>query len=150
MAALATGAIVLNSSPEKGESRVAGGVINFDANDPAELAARCENLFIGRVIGKRSEIQRRPRFPEVQFDIEVLETIKGELTGRTVVNAIFVEEAAGTVKSLDQGATYFFATRQAPTPGWHSAAIPQARVRLDSAEQRAQIVARYRAVVATG
>lgn len=128
-AAVAASAFVLVDSA--GESRADLQVVEshasfaFDIFDEKKLSVFAGNVFVGRVI-ERSGSKVRSGI-EVQFRVEVLGNIKGELAGQATVNQQGgsdpernrLEIFAGDFP-LSAGSTYIFSTRHSAEMGWHT------------------------------
>ncbi|HEX7167085.1 MAG TPA: hypothetical protein VF230_08900 [Acidimicrobiales bacterium] len=129
----------------RGESQVM-----FDTTDLREIAKRSDNVFVGRVLEHRSTIRRpvaegdKRVLPEVQYNVEVLHSVRGSVAGVVPVNAVFMD-IDETSTSLDVGQEYLFATK---TDGqWHTAAHSYRRVPIESPEDRTRLVADWAAAV---
>lgn len=110
--------------------------LQFDAdyaNDQI-LMGGSHNVFAGKVIKKVGE-KTKTKFPQTQFEVEVVFNIKGNLKGTVVVsqmggyrNGILYTTLGGDVLApnsneagglLKSGTTYLFATRNTDGKGWY-------------------------------
>lgn len=98
-----------------------------DLSDDRKLAGFTQNIFIGRVLGKLGQTEERG-WPETQFKVRVLDTLKGQVQGDVTVNqqggtrsadsSIYRRE--GDPNLLEPGKTYLFATRYYDVEDWHT------------------------------
>ena len=98
-----------------------------DLSDDRKLVGFSHNVFVGRVVEKLGQTEEYG-FPETQFRVEVLETLKGSLSGEVTVNqqggvrtwdgSAYRRE--GDPNLLEPGKTYLFATRHLPEKDWHT------------------------------
>lgn len=98
-----------------------------DLSDDRKLAGFTQDIFIGRVLGKLGQTEERG-WPETQFKVRVLDTLKGSLEGDITVNqqggireadgSIYRRE--GDITLLEPDKTYFFATRYYDVENWHT------------------------------
>jgi hypothetical protein len=96
------------------------GSFVVDVTNDRELVGISHNVFVGKVIAQVGTETVRP-IPHTQFSVEVLENIKGKLSGEVVVNQLGGYETVqgkdylvlpeGDDKLLIPGETYLFATR---------------------------------------
>jgi hypothetical protein len=99
-----------------------------DISNDRELAGVSHNIFVGEVIEQTGNLLVDD-MPNTQFKVNVLNNIKGNLTGPVIVNQeggyittndtqyLYLME---NDKLLQPGNTYLFATR-ASEKGWHTA-----------------------------
>lgn len=119
-----------------------------DLRDDRRLVGVVANVFVGRVVAQIGTTLR-DELPQTQFQIEVLENIKGSLGGRAVVN-----QQGGKVGDrlvlvdgdplLRPGQVYLFATRPYTEKGWHTLVPRYGNIPIVDAQQRAGLVARFK------
>lgn len=111
-------------------------VAQFPANyrDDRILSGASHNIFVGKVV---SQIGKKERGigPETQFEVEIIENIKGELSEKVVVNqqgghddkgrlhvmeGDYFTEGSEEESLLQIGSTYLFSTRFNERENWHT------------------------------
>ncbi|KAB2945918.1 MAG: hypothetical protein MPEBLZ_04013 [Candidatus Methanoperedens nitroreducens] len=125
-----------------GEISYSSGDVAFNVTDDRELVSFADNVFIGKVIAQTGnkantpppEAGDTPGFsPQTQFSIEVVENIKGNLSGMIIVSQYGGYKEKGGVnelhliegdKLLEPGNTHLFATRFNDIDGWHTIIVP--------------------------
>jgi hypothetical protein len=95
----------------------------FDVTNDQKLVGWADNVFVGKVIAKTGD-KSRYDLPEMQFDVEISENIKGELKERITVMQqggykdgqllLFQDD-----KIIEEGKTYLFVTRYDKAEEWH-------------------------------
>lgn len=105
-----------------------------DFSNNEVLVGSSHDIFIGKVIKKNGD-KERGIGPETQFEVEIIESIKGELNGNVVVNqqggykngVLYVvgdgdilAKANGEDYLLQEGETYLLATRYNEKENWHT------------------------------
>lgn len=104
-----------------------------DFSDDKALIGASHNVFVGKVL---REVGKKERGigPETQFEVEIIENIKGGLTDTVIVNqqggykdgVLHIVEGVDDDKSgadeymLRPGSTYLFATRHNEKENWHT------------------------------
>ena len=144
----------------------------FDTSDPRRLIGFSENVFVGRVEQKVSELPLKSSIPnddgepQVQFRVQVGETIKSggpeplatgdkavvdqmggidEETGEPYVINTITGGAHFTDHILEPGNEYLFATRFDPARGFHTiTAQPHGNVLLTGSDEGASTLELYR------
>ncbi len=121
-----------------------------DFSNDRKLIGFADNVFFGRVsaqVGQRGS----ESLPETQFKVDVLETIKGTLSGQVVVN-----QQGGHLRStnelvlvggdalLEPGTTYLFATKSYKATGWHTLIPEHGDVRVASVQSKDALGARFK------
>jgi hypothetical protein len=97
-------------------------------SDMRFIAGNSDDIFVGKVIGQSGTRVKRTG-PQTQFNVKVLETLKGDVTGQMVVNQ------DGGVKDgslclvnkdplLSVGAAYLFSTTHGPGTTWYPIIAP--------------------------
>lgn len=117
-------------------------------SDDRVLVGASHNIFVGKVLRQVGTVERGIG-PETQFEVEVLDNIKGEFVGTTIVNQqggysegkLYVIEGDlftkdSTEESLLQiGSTYLFMTRYSPKYDWNTlVSVPGANKLLNDSE----------------
>ncbi|MBA4496085.1 hypothetical protein ACFO25_16495 [Paenactinomyces guangxiensis] len=96
-----------------------------DLNDPRKLAGLAENIFVGKVISQAGT-KSLSQLPETQFNVEVIQNIKGNLSGTVLVNqqgGYNQDQELVLVENdplLKPGHTYLFSTRYLQQEDWHT------------------------------
>ncbi|MGG0185121.1 hypothetical protein [Bacillus rhizoplanae] len=119
-----------------------------DFKDKRQLVGAAQNVFIGKVI-KKSGDKRLSELPETQFQIEVLDNIKGHLKGTITVNQQGgkKEDQLHLVEGdrlLTPGETYLFATRYLKEEDWHTLIPNYGDVQITSEDQKGKLVKEFR------
>ncbi len=102
----------------------------IDRSNDAELVGWAEDVFLGRVARKLGQIEECG-WPDTQFEVHVLEVIKGSLSGVVTVNQQggyrkdgSIYRVDGDIAQLDPAGCYLFVTRHLAEKGWHTL-VPQ-------------------------
>jgi hypothetical protein len=148
-------AAVVVASPAGDPGPSAGSQIRYahldliaDFEDDRQLVGAVENVFVGRVLAQLGTTIL-DEAPETQFTVEVLENVKGSLSGKVVVNQeggqygdvfVLMEDDA----LLKSGQTYLFATLPFKERGWHSLVARYGDLLITDAQHRASLVERFR------
>lgn len=162
--ALAVGAAALVVAPQKTRSAPkhggAGGVISvdpsygFEVADKKRLVGHGTHVFVGRVIEQVGTVGLptsgpNHAMPQTQFKVEVLENIKGQLTGTVTVNQLggYREETLVLIANdplLEPGQTYLFVTGPRREKGWYSiTAEGHSDIRITDEAHRAALVREF-------
>jgi hypothetical protein len=120
-----------------------------DFSDARRLVGATDNVFVGRVIAQVGTKRVVDDLPETQFQVEVLETIKGALTGRVTVNQQGGYEGRELILVEDDpllvpGQEYLFATGLHPGEGWHTLVPGYGDLLITDDQQRADLIAKFR------
>ena len=119
-----------------------------DFSDDRKLAGFADDVFFGRV--ERRSGQVAGPIPRTQFQVTVLETVKGSLSGSVVVS-----QEGGTgpfcIKSrmaddphlMEPGKSYLLFTRVWVSRGWHSVASGYGKYELAAPEDADQLLKRF-------
>lgn len=125
-----------------------------DFSDDQVLIGASHNIFVGTVIAANGN-KERDLGPETQFQVEVIENIKGDLKGTIIVNQqggykddelyVFGDTDAESYL-LKPGATYLLSTRVNDKEGWytlnpHPNASKLLSARPLDAEKRLEVIA---------
>ena len=108
----------------------------LDRSDDRQLAGAAHDIFFGRIIQQSSEINR-DGIPHRQFEVEVLEVLKGSLSGTVTVDQEGGNYADGVNyrvegdNLLELGESYFFATRKWAHKDWYTVVPEYGDVKLD-------------------
>lgn len=123
-----------------------------ELSDKRKLAGLSHNIFIGKVISQAGT-KSLGSLPETQFKVQVLQNIKGNLSGTILVNQqggynqydelVLVEEDP----LLQTGKTYLFATRYLKQENWHTVIPHFGDIRLDSPVERLKILTQMKQAV---
>ena len=136
------------------------GSWSFDHKDIRKVVGASTHIFVGRVVavvGNKGIPTSGPGnefIPRTQFSVEVLENIKGDLSGTVTVNQMGGSDVSGTVvvmkgdTLLEVGETYLLATWHSSDDGWHSiVAEGYGNVKVEDADKRSREVERYRSAI---
>lgn len=128
---------------------VSQAVFPADYSDNRNLVGGAHNIFIGTVT-EQTGTKARSVHPETQFEVEVIDNIKGGLKGKTIVNQLggykdgklyvsegdMYKEESEKESLLQIGSTYLFTTRYNPNENWNTLlSYPSANKLLTSREQ---------------
>jgi hypothetical protein len=98
-----------------------------DFKDKRKLVGAVNNVFIGKVISQGETIENEVAMPQTLFNVEVLENIKGKLTGVVQVRQFGgFDKNVESVVLMDQdpllqpNQTYLFATVNRSSSVWHT------------------------------
>lgn len=99
-----------------------------DFTDLKQLVGAVDNVFVGRVITERETINTGgDTMPETRFSVEVLDNIKGNLTGEIIVNqegGVRESDKAVVLFKNDEllipNEAYLFATKTGKNGEWHT------------------------------
>jgi len=116
-----------------------------DLSDPARLTGFADNVFFASVLSQSGRVNHGP-LPAVQYELEVLESIKGDLGGRVQVSALAASraddvfsEGENAYSPLEVGATYLLSTRTHSSGKWQVAAIEESRQRVADEAHRLEL-----------
>ncbi|MFJ5718299.1 hypothetical protein [Neobacillus sp. NPDC093127] len=120
----------------------------IDIGNPREVVGFSDNVFFGKVI-KQVGTKSLGGPPETQFEIEVLDNIKGELNGRIKVNQqggfegkyLFLIDDD---KLLLEDQTYLFATKYESNENWHTLVPVGGDIPVNSDEDRKELIEQYK------
>jgi hypothetical protein len=119
----------------------------YDTSDPRKLVGFSNNVFIGKVV-KQVGTKSLDGFPETQFEVEVLDNIKGDISGTKKVNQqggyhwnkIVLFEGD---KLLEEGQTYLFATRYLERENWHTLVPVDGDIPISNEEEKSELIEKY-------
>lgn len=131
---------VMMDGPENRSGVYAESSYAHNISDDRVLVGFSDNVFIGRVIEKTGSESNTPPpeadspgfSPQTQFSVEVLENVKGNLSGTVTVSQYggyeelfgvevpFWKNLVDGDELLRSGQTYLFVTRYNERDGWHS------------------------------
>lgn len=135
--------------------RHASPVFVTDISDPRKLVGINDNVFVGRVLKERRTFSRIDDDVWTLFEVEVVRTLKGELTGVVPVAQQGGSADRGRRVStlegdtlLEPGAVYLLTTANIPEGAFSVVTPIFGHVPIDGPEAMEQIVARYEDAVA--
>lgn len=139
----------INSPPENPIIRTIETLSVIDIYNPREVVGFSDNVFAGKVI-KQIGTKSLTSYPETQFEVEVLDTIKGELKGTIKVNQqggyegdyLFLMGGSDS-KLLIEGETYLFATRYLKEENWHTVIPVGGEILINNEEERKELIEKY-------
>ncbi|WP_186673954.1 hypothetical protein [Sporosarcina sp. BP05] len=119
----------------------------IDIYNPREVVGFSDNVFLGKVI-KQVGTKSLNGYPETQFEVEVIDNIKGELNGTVKVNQqggyegeyLFLMEDD---KLLLEEQTYLFATRYLKEENWHTVIPVGGDIQFSNDEERKKLIEKY-------
>ncbi|MRG85993.1 hypothetical protein [Salinibacillus xinjiangensis] len=119
----------------------------IDISNPREVVGFSDNVFVGKVI-KQVGTKSLNSYPETQFEVEVLDNIKGELEGTITVNQqggyegdhLFLMEDD---KLLVEGETYLFATRYLKEENWHTVIPVGGDIQINNEDESKELIDKY-------
>lgn len=137
-----------NNTPENPVVRNINADSVIDTSDPKQVVGFSDNVFLGKVI-KRIGTKNLGNYPETQFEVEVLDNIKGEVKGTIIVNQaggfegdeLFLMEGD---KQLIDGKTYLFATKYLPDEDWHTVVPVGGDIPYNNEEEKAELIVKYK------
>ena len=107
-----------------------------DVTNDRELVGLGNDVFFGKVTEKQGQTRDRG-FPETQFSVTVLETLKGNLAGEIQVNQHGGRDLSGRNfrmsddPDLLEPGTYLLITRTSSAIGWHTVLSGYGNIRLN-------------------
>lgn len=124
-----------------------------DFSDKYKLVGAVDNVFIGTVI-KEDGTKSLDGPPETQFAVEVIENVKGNLSGEVKVNqqgGYFEDEDGEKAlmliegdKLLVPGQTYLFATRHLDSENWNTLVPVVGDILIDEKLNKVDLVKEYK------
>lgn len=140
--------LITNNPPENPIIRTIETNTVIDINNPREVVGFSDNVFLGKVI-KQVGTKSLNAYPETQFEVEVLDNIKGELKDTIKVNQqggydgeyLFLME---NDKLLVEGQTYLFATRYLKEENWHTVIPVGGDIPFNSDEEKKELIEKYK------
>lgn len=118
-----------------------------DFNDDRQLSGAVHNIFVGKVISRVGD-KKLGSVPETQFEVEVIQNIKGDLNGSIKVNQEggYIEKDLLLVENdnlIEEGKKYLFATRYLPNEDWHTAVSKYGKLEIKSKEDHRKLIERF-------
>ncbi|MEH7379966.1 hypothetical protein V7138_05735 [Bacillus sp. JJ1533] len=137
-----------NTPPENPIIRTMETNSVIDIYNPREVVGFSDNVFLGKVI-KQVDTKSLNGYPETQFEVEVLDNIKGELKGTIKVNQqggyegeyLFLMEDD---KLLVKGQTYLFATRYLKEENWHTVIPVGGDIPFNNDGEKKELIEKYK------
>ena len=132
---------------------------SFDQSDIRKVVGVSSHIFVGRVVAEVGNegipTSGGDTVPRTQFSVEVLENVKGELSGTVTVNQMGGADDGGINVALEGdtllevGRTYLLATWYSSDDNWYSiVAEGYGNVQVEDAQTRTREVERFRAAIA--
>lgn len=94
----------------------------YDPSDNRQVVGAHHNIFTGKVLQKL-EPSSYDAIAQTQYLVEVVENIKGSLSGKVAVSQLdglmFADDEGKKPPVLEVGSAYVFATRENPKTGWN-------------------------------
>lgn len=148
LAAVAATAPVGNLAGTSGAPSQVEAVYITDFGDDRRLVGAVDNVFVGQVVAQAGTTVFA-EVPETQFQVEVLENIKGSLGGKVIVNQEGGLDGDQLVlvagdSFLKPGQTCLFATRVYKDKGWNTLVPRYGDLLIADAQQRASLVERFK------
>lgn len=125
-----------------------------DLSDDRKLAGLANNVFIGKVISKAGD-KKLDIIPETQFNVQVLENIKGSLKENIMVNQQGGYDSGNDKKlvlmendkMIEPGKVYLFATRYNVDENWYTLIPEYGDKVLDNDTKKKEAVGKYKKAV---
>ena len=122
-----------------------------DLGDDRKLAGISDNIFIGKVISKAGD-KKIDVMPETQFNVQVIENIKGNLNENIIVNQQGGNEGGNdnkivlfeNDKMIEPGKVYLVATRYNDAEKWHTLIPVYGDVAIDNDTKKKELVERFK------
>ncbi|MGM7723723.1 hypothetical protein [Metabacillus sp. Hm71] len=148
MIGLFTGTYYMVNQPSETEIINMDVGYEVDVSDPRKLVGYADHVFIGKVI-EQAGTKKISGFPETQFNVKVLETIKGDLNGTIIVNQnggydgnqLTVINGDSLIKP---GKTYLFATKYLESENWHTLVPAYGDVLIENEEKQKELIETYK------
>jgi hypothetical protein len=133
--------IALNNIAQKSSSKTVVLHPSYvsDFSDDSALVGFAQNVFIGEIVSEKGN-KKLSEYPETQFNVKVIENIKGNLSGTVIVNQEggYLDKTLYVVENdtmLKQGKKYLFATRYNKAENFHTVIPVNGKVNIDSNEK---------------
>jgi uncharacterized protein with beta-barrel porin domain len=119
-----------------------------DVSDTRKLVGYAEHVFVGKVI-KQAGTKKISGYPETQFEVQVLQTIKGDLDKTITVNQSGGYEGNElTVVNGDSlitpGKTYLFATKYLESENWHTLVPKYGDIVINNEREKTELIEKYK------
>jgi hypothetical protein len=137
-----------NNPPENPVIRTISTDYVVDTSNPKAVVGFSDNVFLGKVI-KQVGTKSLSAYPETQFEVEVIDNIKGELKGIVKVNQAGGYEGENLFlmendKLLIEGQTYLFATRYLKEENWHTVIPVGGDIPFNNDEEKKELIEQYK------
>jgi len=137
-----------NTPPENPVVRTIDTDSVIDTSDPRKVVGFSDNVFLGKVV-KKISTKNLSHYPETQFEVQVLDNIKGEVKGAIKVNQagglegdeLFLMEGD---KQLIEGNTYLFATRYLAVENWYTVIPVGGDIPFYNEEEKNKLIEKYK------
>lgn len=121
---------------------------SFDVSDPNKLVGWADSVFIGKVV-EQSGSKSLDGFPETQFKVEVLQSIKGDLNGTITVNQQGGYEGNQLTliendSLLEEGKSYLLVTKYLKHENWHTLVPVYGDIEIQNEDHKAKLINKYR------
>lgn len=139
--------LLSNNNPENPVIKTVEYSNTFDVSDPKRLVGWADSVFIGKVV-EQSGTKALDSLPETQFKVEIINTIKGDVSGTVTVNQqggydgnelILVENDPLLVK----GKSYLFVTRYLKDENWHTLVPVYGDIEITSESHKKELTEKY-------
>lgn len=120
---------------------------SFDVSETNKLVGWADSVFIGRVV-EQSGSKSIDGFPETQFKVEVLQSIKGDLTGTVTVNQQGGYEGNQLTliendSLLEEGKSYLLVTKYLEDENWHTLVPVYGDIEIQNENQKQELINKY-------
>ena len=112
----------------------------FDVTNDRKLSNFAEDIFFGKVTEKNGESAERGD-PQTQYQVAVIEVLKGDVSGSIIVTQTGGTESDGTKFRMaddpvlmEAGEVYLFITREDKAKEWHHPGSGYSKIKLEVAE----------------
>jgi hypothetical protein len=145
--AIAVPNFITDSPPKNPIIKTIEGSSVIDTSNPKSVVGFSDNVFIGKVI--KQVDTRNDIYPETQFEVQVLDNIKGELSGNIKVNQaggydgeyLFLMDGDPLLK---EGQTYVFATRYLKEENWHTLIPVGGDIPFHNEAEKKELIEKYK------
>ena len=112
----------MSENPQQTAEAIVAPSANFtpdyvtDVQDQRRLAGLADAIFVGEVLEQIGTKSITEGIPETQFRVQVVESLKGDLSGQVTVNQAMIDGDT----PIAPGTSYIFSTLSLPSENWHT------------------------------
>lgn len=119
----------------------------FDISNPNKLVGWSDSVFIGKVV-EQTGTKSLDGFPETQFNVEVIESIKGNLNGTVTVNQQggYAGNQLTLIEDdtlLKKGKSYLFVTKYLEQENWHTLVPVYGNIEIQNEAHKLELLKKY-------
>ncbi|SDW33652.1 hypothetical protein SAMN05444487_102276 [Marininema mesophilum] len=120
-----------------------------DLSDPKKRVGWADNVFVGEVISKKGTKKFLRDTPETQFNVKVIENIKGELSGEVVVNQLGGYDGEERVlvagdEMIKESETYMFVVKYEDEHSFYNIATQYGHTKIDNQGEKDKLIKEYK------